>query len=69
MRNLLSFFFVSICVSSCVDCKQCTYYEKTGQKVTYTETLDGEYCGDEIKAIEKKEFNNTQADEAYVTCQ
>lgn len=69
MRQFIFLVFSIASLASCVDCKECTYYEKTGQTITYSEKLDGEYCGDEIKAIEKKEFDNISADEGYVTCQ
>ena len=63
---LISPFFLVF--TYCTECKECTYYEKTGNAITYEEKLDGEYCGDEIKSLEKKEFNTT-SDEAYVRCQ
>jgi len=55
LRYLLLFTVPAMTLPSCVDkCEDCTYYETVNGKTT-TEPL-GEHCGDEIKALEKKEY-------------
>lgn len=70
MKSFFSLLFFAALMSSCVDCKTCTYYEENASgNVTYEEELAGEYCGDEFRALEKKEYATTgTVAEAYVRC-
>jgi hypothetical protein len=45
----------------------CTYYEVLNDSIVYQSPLDGEYCGDEYRTLEKKEYVVAQG-EAYVKC-
>ena len=51
--------------NACVKCEQCFYI--VNNNGSETESLLGEYCGDEIKALEKKEYNDPLGP-AHVEC-
>lgn len=75
-RTRLHYFISVICISflafasSCVDeCKECTFYEVDDSgNITSELKLDGEYCGDEWKAQEAKEYQPATG-EAYTECE
>lgn len=57
-------------VMSCKpECKDCTYYEvNDNDSIVFQDPLEGQYCGDEIKVIEKKEYHPITGT-AYVKCE
>lgn len=64
-------FAFIITLASCKDeCRTCTYYEEDNDGTIVVETpLSGEYCGDEYRALEKKEYTPSQGDDAYTLCE
>ena len=56
---------ILVVLASCTKCEECKYVvENSNGK---TEDKMGEYCGDEIKALEKKEHYDPLG-QAYVEC-
>ncbi|MEZ4721204.1 MAG: hypothetical protein R2813_04930 [Flavobacteriales bacterium] len=66
---IIGAYFVIQVVSCKPECKDCTYYElNDNDSIVFQDPLDGQYCGDEIKVIEKKEYHPISGS-AYVKCE
>lgn len=64
---VLTAMLVTPFLTSCdPGCEDCTYYETVNGKTT--EISLGEQCGDEIKALEKKEYYVTDG-EGHTECE
>jgi len=65
LKNYLIILVTAYACSSCVKCEQCFYIVNING--AESESSLGECCGDEIKALEKKEYTDP-AGEARVEC-
>ncbi len=57
---IMVFATISITNTSCTRCETCIYKVDTGTNII--EEPLGEYCGDEIRALENREYNDIRGD-------